>query len=647
MRKRLHHRSRLGSAAVGLAAAGALIGASLTVGASSATAVPGPGIGQKIAVPAYIHPGVHPEDWTTLGNAATKADVVIANVYNGPTEDRVDTFAARFAAAHAAGSKVIGYVDTGYLGTSSEHLAARTGDSGIAAWRAQIERDIDTWYRLYGSDIGGIFFDQVQNVCGTAGDPEAYVSVYRELNEYAKKYHPGAYTIDNPGAPTDQCYVTAADTLATFEGTRNTYLGLDTTDEAKKYHPAPWEATVDPEKIYHLVYATAENQVPEVLAKSKERNAGYVYVTDDVMPNPWDTLPHGTYWTTELAGAKVTPTTAPAVPALPTATAVSATSVTLSWPAAGGTTVAGYDVYSGSDYLGSVAPQASGNPQFTAKGLTAGTAYSFTVKARNDARVVSAASPALVVTTSPPSTADPGVPGSFTGTTPGPTSVSLSWTAAAQTAAPIVGYDVYQNGVRNLSLPANQLSALVGDLEPGRAYTYSVQARDITGRTSAATANVVLTPPAPPNGPIYPASASYNSTLATYNAQYNLPYSSHHVFIDTDNSWNSGYQIWVNGKALGADIMIENGAALRWVRDPVKYPETSDPATNKRNAWEQWQPIPNFTPVIQSTNGNYIWRIPTSYFAPGWTTTQQVAFHGVGGSKEFWLTPFAVNQSAG
>ena len=32
------------------------------------------------------------------------------------------------------------------------------------------------------------------------------------------------------------------------------------------------------------------------------RNAGTIYVTDDVLPNPWDTL--ATYWTNELTARK-------------------------------------------------------------------------------------------------------------------------------------------------------------------------------------------------------------------------------------------------------------------------------------------------------------------------------------------------------
>jgi hypothetical protein len=33
---------------------------------------------------------------------------------------------------------------------------------------------------------------------------------------------------------------------------------------------------------------------------SKQRNAGWVYVTPDTMPNPWDTLPEEPYWSQML-----------------------------------------------------------------------------------------------------------------------------------------------------------------------------------------------------------------------------------------------------------------------------------------------------------------------------------------------------------
>jgi cellulose 1,4-beta-cellobiosidase len=101
--------------------------------------------------------------------------------------------------------------------------------------------------------------------------------------------------------------------------------------------------------------------------------------------------------TTSAAG---TDTTAPSVPANLTATAQSATSVTLAWGAStdetGGSGVAGYDVYRNGAKVGS-----STTTGYTDTGLSAGTAYSHTVKAKDVAGNISAASTALSVTTSP------------------------------------------------------------------------------------------------------------------------------------------------------------------------------------------------------------------------------------------------------
>ena len=38
----------------------------------------------------------------------------------------------------------------------------------------------------------------------------------------------------------------------------------------------------------------------QTCSRSKRLNAGLVYVADDTLPNPWDTLPAGAYWTSEI-----------------------------------------------------------------------------------------------------------------------------------------------------------------------------------------------------------------------------------------------------------------------------------------------------------------------------------------------------------
>jgi chitodextrinase len=92
-------------------------------------------------------------------------------------------------------------------------------------------------------------------------------------------------------------------------------------------------------------------------------------------------------------------TTAPSVPAGLTAGTVTTTSIPLAWTAStdtGGSGLAGYDVYRGTTLVGSTT-----TPSYTVTGLTAGTSYSFTVRAKDAAGNVSAASAALTASTAP------------------------------------------------------------------------------------------------------------------------------------------------------------------------------------------------------------------------------------------------------
>jgi hypothetical protein len=265
--------------AVTVLAAGA--GAGFGTGAASAQAA-----AQHIAVPAYFNPSS--AYWAQLTQGAPAVGVAIANPNNGPGTAFDQGYANAIRAAANAGVRVIGYVDTGYFGTTGR--TTRNGQTTTAAWTAQSEGDVATWYSLYGGyGLGGIFFDDGLADC-------AHVSLYQAVNTYTKQNHPGAYTVDNPGTAAEQCYADAADTIVMFEGTYASYTGWSA--------PA-WELNYgDPNKFYHLVYATpTQANEANAMTLSKQRNAGYVYVTPDDLPNPWDTLPTGAYWSDELTRA--------------------------------------------------------------------------------------------------------------------------------------------------------------------------------------------------------------------------------------------------------------------------------------------------------------------------------------------------------
>ena len=103
----------------------------------------------------------------------------------------------------------------------------------------------------------------------------------------------------NPGIGVPQCYENAADVIVTFEGSYASYVGDPTA--ANPYTPLTW-TTTDPMKIWHIVYGAPDAAtMAQATALSKTRGAGYIYVTDDVLANPYDTLPPPDYWAAELA----------------------------------------------------------------------------------------------------------------------------------------------------------------------------------------------------------------------------------------------------------------------------------------------------------------------------------------------------------
>ena len=257
----------------------------MATGVSPASAGAGP---QKIAVPAYFPPGGY---WTQLGRLAGNA-VAVANPNSGPGSSFDQSYADAISAAHNAGVKVLGYVDTGYFGFPPNNRRTRSGETSAAAWTSQAEGDVDAWYGYYGgSGLDGIFFDDALADCGSGN---AHVSLYITLRDHVKQ-HADATVVDNPGGSVEQCYTSAADTLVTFEGTYASYVN---------WSPPAWESSASPGRLWHLVYDTPdENSMTNAIALSKARNAGYVYVTPDNGSNPWDTLPTGSYWTSEVSQA--------------------------------------------------------------------------------------------------------------------------------------------------------------------------------------------------------------------------------------------------------------------------------------------------------------------------------------------------------
>ncbi|KAL2837500.1 Spherulation-specific family 4-domain-containing protein [Aspergillus pseudoustus] len=304
---------------------------------SSPTDVPSSDQGQQIAVALYINPLADPAAWKRLiAYDPEKMPILVAN------------------SGAASGKTVLGYVRTGYLGVSVQKFTTRLGSGNLADWTAQIEEDIDMRCNLYGSSIGGIFFDEGWPECG---DNNQYVDLYKYINDYTKRRHSDALTVLNPGSPIAPCHEDIMDTLLTFELSYDAYKN--------SYTPNDWKPK-DPRKLWHIIYDVPESAVGEVVKLAKDRGAAFLQLTYDVLLNPYDTLPGESYVQAmmgaidggvplnDLPSSWAPGGNAAAVSGLSVLTS-DYSSAKLSWIAA--SNALGYDVYSGDSLLPAFQPR--------------------------------------------------------------------------------------------------------------------------------------------------------------------------------------------------------------------------------------------------------------------------------------------------
>ena len=178
---------------------------------------------------------------------------------------------------------------------------------------------------------------------------------------------------------------------------------------------------------------------------------------------------------------------APTTPTGLTVGAVGSTTVALSWNASinvvGITT---YDVY-----LGAILAGTATGTTYTVTGLTASTAYSFTVIAK-DGFGSAAATAAVNATTTAPSSdvTAPTVPTALAAANVTTTSLTLNWTASTD-AVGVIAYDVYQ-GAGLIGSPTTNTFAVTG-LTPGTDYSFTVKAKDANNNISDASIALPVT----------------------------------------------------------------------------------------------------------------------------------------------------------
>lgn len=243
------------SAALVIALSVILLGSSLapaihSVPAFAATSTTG------IIVPLYTYPTS--STWDTMVKVKSSypsvPTIAIINPSSGPGSSKDSNYGDGIKKLQNAGITVLGYVYTSY---SSRAATA-------------VKADIDKYKSLYPS-INGIFFDEMANW-------EGKESYYKGLTSYAKSKG-YSFTVGNPGADTISSYVGTVDNIVIYEREGKPSLS----------YLKGWHLNYDKKNFSMLPYKVGS--LDKTYVTSSAAYVGYMFLTSDDLPNPWDSLP--------------------------------------------------------------------------------------------------------------------------------------------------------------------------------------------------------------------------------------------------------------------------------------------------------------------------------------------------------------------
>ncbi|CUR52255.1 putative spherulin 4 [Nitrosotalea devaniterrae] len=415
-----------------------------------------------VMIALYTYPG---STWDVVAQAKSAHPsvpvIAIINPNNGPGSSRDANYVSGIQELHAAGVIVLGYDATGYASNSA----------------SSVKSVMNTWKSLY--NIDGIFFDEMANWSG----PESY---YSDLTSYAKSLG-YTMTVGNPGTDTLPSYIGTVDNLMIYENP-----GLPALSALQGWHTGY-------DKSNFSMIAFGVNSISQSFLTSASNYVGYIDLTNDVLDNPYDTVPP--YFGTLVADLD-TGSVAPTAPSAPTglaATATSSSQINLSWTAPsnnGGSAITGYKIErsldNGSTWNTIVSNTGSVLTTYSNTGLTASTPYTYRVSAINPVGSSTPSSIASATTTSGTVTTVPQQPTGLATSVVSSSQINLSWTAPVNNGgSAITGYKIEKStdaGTTWVTISANTASVSTTYSDTGLTastpYTYRVSAINPVGTGS-------------------------------------------------------------------------------------------------------------------------------------------------------------------
>jgi hypothetical protein len=226
----------------------------------------------QMLIPLYSYPNWYDPPnyiWDDVATATDQISVTaIINPNNGPGSCPPNSdYQHGINDLHSGHVTMLGYVYTSYGSRATEVI---TGE-------------IDLYDQCF--NIDGIFLDEVASTADKC-------DYYKQLCDYVKSSPNLDKVFINPGITPDECYFSqsSCDTGVIFEGYSSNWLTYTVSPYVSEY---PYERFT---AIGHTVPDTDTMKSNIDLAIA--RNISYVYMTDDIRPNPYDSLP--LFWQAEI-----------------------------------------------------------------------------------------------------------------------------------------------------------------------------------------------------------------------------------------------------------------------------------------------------------------------------------------------------------
>ena len=209
----------------------------------------------RMFVPTYVYPG---PEWDRVVAAAPTVGIMVANPADGPGRVSDPAYQDAMARAQAAGILVLGYVATLYGQRPS----------------AEVLADINSYYDLYAPS--GIFLSEGP----MDTDCSALETTFLSFANAARARDPQAFVA--LGTRLCPSYIYFSDLIVLFSAAQGDY---------EEFQPASWMPSRSPDRFAHLVVGVPAENLEATVRRARALGAGWIYVTDDDLPNPWDQLP--------------------------------------------------------------------------------------------------------------------------------------------------------------------------------------------------------------------------------------------------------------------------------------------------------------------------------------------------------------------